>query len=111
MKKVYDILLSSASILIGLVSLTGLIKICKDHINYTNSSSFSVRSELEVKVDSLKDKKNCWVGLKNSPSLVELANNFIGDYDEQIKTLEDSISKIERSPEFKNLKKKAFLYE
>jgi len=115
MKKVYANLLSGTIILIGAIAIGGILKMGKNHIDYTNSPLISVKNELEIKVDSLQGKRNYWIALKNSSVPVEvpadLANNFINDFNGQIKTLEDSISKIERNPEFKSLKKKAFLYE
>jgi hypothetical protein len=85
----------------------GFVYTAKEGYNYKNSSLYAAKTELETKVDSLQDKKNYWVTLKDSSELTDLANGFISNYDEQINTLEKSISKIEANPEFKKIENKA----
>src|SRR4030043_2311850 len=85
----------------------GFVYTAKEGYNYKNSSLYAARTELEAKVDSLQDKKNYWVTLKDSSELTTLAEGFISNYDEQINTLEKSISKIEEDSEYKRLKGKA----
>jgi hypothetical protein len=79
----------------------------KEGINYTSLPSYNVKTKLEAKVDSLQDKRNYWIALKDSSKLTTLAEGFINNYDEQIKNYQDSIFKIEANPEFKRLKRKA----
>lgn len=79
----------------------------KEANNFINFPLYSTKSKLETKVDSLQDKKNYWIALKDSSELTDLANDFISDYNEQINSLEKSISAIENDSEYKRLRGKA----
>ena len=85
----------------------GFVYGLKETSNYIGSPSYVAKTKLEVKVDSLQDKKNYWIALKDSSELTTLAEGFINNYDEQISTLKKSISAIENDSEYKRLRGKA----